>query len=143
MRLIKSISLAAVIATGTLLGGCATKESVEHAQASADLADSNAKDARGAADRAQTTADGAAKTAGDAMGLAQNANDKIDKYIADQERKKHMAILHRKHRRHVASADTNNCPAPMQKSELKKTNKAAQNVPVPQPSKSPTKTASN
>lgn len=143
MRLLKTVSLVAVIGTATLLGGCATKESVEHAQSTADLADSDAKAAHGAADRAQSTADGAAKQAGDAMTLAQQANDKVDKLIADQEKRRHAAALYRRHhhRHHVAS-NTANCPAPQQKTELKSkkdTHKAA----ALQPSKSPLKTAAN
>lgn len=141
MRLLKTVSLVAVIGTATLLGGCATKESVEHAQSTADLADSDAKAAHGAADRAQSTADGAAKQAGDAMTLAQQANDKVDKLIADQERRRHTAALHRKHRHHVAS-NTANCPAPQQKTELK-SKKDTQKAAALQPSKSPLKTAAN
>jgi len=56
MPMMRNLSLAAVIAAGTLLSGCATKESVEHAQATADLASSDARAAHGAADRAQASA---------------------------------------------------------------------------------------
>ena len=123
MHILRAASLIAVIGAGTLLGGCATRESVEHAQATADQADRDASSAHGAADRAQSSADAAGKTANDAMTLAQNANDKVDKVIAEMEkRRQHTAMLHRHHRRHLASAEPNqaNCPAPpQQKSELK------------------------
>ncbi|GAA0545841.1 outer membrane murein-binding lipoprotein Lpp [Rhizomicrobium palustre] len=141
MRFVKLASMAAVIAMGTLLSGCATKESVEHAQSTADLADSDAKAARGAADRAQSTADGAAKQAGDAMTLAQQANDKIDKYISDQEmKKKQRSAMRRHHRRHVAAATppaNENCPTPQQKTELRHDKKqaSAQKLPIKTASK--------
>lgn len=139
MRLLKSVSLAAVIGTATLLGGCATKESVEHAQSTADLAASDARTAMGTAGRAQSTADGADRKAGDALALAQQANDKVDKLIADQERRK-QAARHRRHRRHIA-ATTANCPTPaQQKSEINDGKKHAAATPVPQ--KSPLRTAS-
>ena len=115
MRLMTTVSLIALIGTGTLLSGCATKESVEHAQATADLADSDAKAAKGAADRAQSSADGAGKTAQDALASAQMANDKVDKLIAQMEERKHEHV--RRHRRHTAAVDTAACP-PQQKTEL-------------------------
>jgi hypothetical protein len=135
MHVIKAVSLAALIGAGTLLSGCATRESVEHAQATADLADSDAKAARGAADRAQSSADGAAKSAQDAMSLAQQANDKVDKFLADQAaKKKHMASR-RHHRRHVASA-TATCPPTEQHGALETHKKQAA-------LKTPLKTAQN
>lgn len=128
MRVMTTVSLIALIGTGTLLGGCATKESVEHAQSTADLAESDATAAKGAAGRAQSTADGAAKSAQDAMASAQMANDKVDKLIADMQRnKQHTAARH--HRRHVASnmsTQMASCPpANQQKTELKKQGRQA------------------
>jgi hypothetical protein len=122
MHVFKTASLAAVIAAGMLLSGCATRESVEHAQATADEARGDATAAHSAADRAQSSADAAGKTANDAMSLAQNANDKVDKLMADMERRRHVSAYHRHHhRRHVATAENSppNCPVPQQKSELK------------------------
>lgn len=145
MRVMTTVSLIALIGTGTLLGGCATKESVEHAQATADLADSDAKTARGAADRAQSSADGAAKTAQDAMASAQMANDKVDKLAAEMEKRRHTAS-HRRHHRHVASNNQTqmaSCPpANQQKTELKKHSRQASGKTL-QLAKSPEKTARN
>ncbi len=128
MHAIKAVSLAALIGAGSLLSGCATRESVEHAQASADLADSDAKAAHGAADRAQASADGAGKMAGDALGLAQTANQRIDKLVADMEaaKKKHHV---RRHRRNVATNMTA-CPPTEQHGSLNQPKKhAALKVP--------------
>jgi hypothetical protein len=130
MHVIKAVSLAALIGAGSLLSGCATRESVEHAQATADLAASDAKAARGAADRAQSSADGAGKSAQDAMTLAQQANDKVDKFLADQAaKKKHMAK--RRHRRHVAAASPTMaaCPPVEQHGALKTGKKQAAATP--------------
>jgi hypothetical protein len=135
MHVIKAVSLAALIGAGTLLSGCATRESVEHAQATADLADSDAKAAKSAADRAQASADSAGKSAQDATTLAQQANDKVDKFLADQAaKKKHMAAR-RHHRRHVA-ANTQACPPVEQHGSLDIQKKHAA-------AKTPVKTAQN
>lgn len=115
MRAITRTSFIFVIGAGVLLGGCATTESVEHAQATADSAKTDAASAHSAADRAQTSADGAAKMAQDAMAAAQSANDKVDKLIAQMEERKHEHV--RRHRRHTAAVDTAACP-PQQKTEL-------------------------
>jgi hypothetical protein len=112
-----------------LLGGCATKESVEHAQASADSANSAAGAARSAADRAQSSADSAAKMAQDAMTLAQQANDKVDKLSAEWDAQKNAR--HTRHRRHTAASAPNPAACPpneQQKTELMKHNKAAMNA---------------
>ncbi len=63
-RVLRGMSVIA-LGGGLLLGGCATKEAVEHAQATADQALSQAQ-------RAQSTADGAA-------GAAQRANARLDR----------------------------------------------------------------
>jgi hypothetical protein len=134
MHVVKAVSLAALIGAGSLLSGCAMRESVEHAQSTADLASSDAKAARSAADRAQASADGAGKSAQDAMSLAQQANDKVDKFLADQAaKKKHMAAR-RHHRRHIAS--TQACPPMEQHGALKIEKKHAE-------VKKPLKTAQN
>jgi hypothetical protein len=99
-----------------LLGGCATKESVEQAQSTADQAKSDAAGAHAAADRAQSSADGAAKMAQDAMSLAQQANDKVDKLTAQLEEKKHA-----KHRRHTASVSRGMTAAACPPNEQRKT----------------------
>jgi hypothetical protein len=134
MHAVKAVSLAVLIGAGGLLSGCATRESVEHAQATADLASSDAKAARGAADRAQASADGAGKTANDALALAQQANDKVDKFLADQAaKKKHMSRRH--HRRHVA-INSAACPPVEQHGSLIQPKKQAA-------AKEPLKTAAN
>jgi hypothetical protein len=119
MRVMKTVSLISMIGAGALLGGCATTESVEHAQMSADQAGRDAGAARSAADRAQSTADGAAKSAQDATTSAQAANDKVDKLIADMQAKRRHTASHRTHRRHVASANLGSCPPADQKTQLK------------------------
>ena len=117
MRAIARAASIFVLGTGVLLGGCATKESVEHAQLTADSAKAAAAGARSAADRAQSSADGAGKTAQDAMTLAQQANDKADKLIAQLEERKHERTRH--HRRHTASAAASAACPPQQKTELR------------------------
>ena len=59
-----------------LLAGCATRESVENAQAAADLADTHAKDAGSRADAAQSRADAAHARADEAAGIGNNALSK-------------------------------------------------------------------
>jgi len=148
MRAITRAASILVLGTGVLLGGCATKESVEQAQATADQAKGDAASARSAADRAQTSADGAAKTAQDALALAQQANDKVDKVIADLEAAK--ANHGRHHRRHTAAlrhsqtAQAACPPTEQQKSELQQyKNRQAANVSKKGAQSSPVTTARN
>lgn len=114
MQIWKALPVIAVIGAGTLLSGCATRESVERAQMTADQARGDAASAKGAADRAQGTADGATKLAGDAMTSAQAANDKIDKLIADMQKRQHNAH-HRRHHQVASAAAAQNCPVPHNK----------------------------
>lgn len=116
-------SSAAVVVAGLMLGGCATTESVQHAQATADSAKADAADAMAAARKAQGSADDAGKSARDAMTLAQTANDRIDRLVAEM--RAHTKHAMRRHRRHVASAAAAACP-PQQKTEnVKPHNKTA------------------
>jgi len=143
MRAITTAASIFVLGAGVLLSGCATKESVEQAQTTADSAKTDAAAARTAADRAQSSADSAAKMAQDAMALAQQANDKVDKVIAQLEEHKH--VRHH-HRRTTASNETASpaCP-PQQKSELqlrKPDNRHAANAVILRYT-SPVKTARN
>jgi len=57
LGLARSISVVGLMAGALALGGCATQEAVEHAQATADQALSAAHDAGSAAHQAQSTAD--------------------------------------------------------------------------------------
>lgn len=89
------------ICTGLLmLTGCATVESVEHAQATADAAMSHAQGAGSAAAHAQSTADEAMQRADAAGSKADRADAhasmveaKLDRLIAE-----HRAHMHRYHR---------------------------------------------
>jgi len=67
-----------VLASGLLLSGCATNESVEHAQATADAATTEAASAMSAGQHAQSTADAALAAARAATTSAQGAIDRID-----------------------------------------------------------------
>ena len=69
--LIGKSALALVLGAPLILGGCATQEAVEHAQATADQALS-------AAQHAQASADAAQKAADDAANLAKGAHQRID-----------------------------------------------------------------
>ena len=64
--------LAGAATTLLALGGCATKEEVQHAQATADTALSTAQGAQQAAGAAQ-------QTASQALGAAQNAQQSADR----------------------------------------------------------------
>jgi multidrug resistance efflux pump len=76
-----------MVGAGLMLGGCATKEDVEHAQATADSARQEAGAAMGAAQQAQATANQALSTAQAAQSTAQGAqadaaraNARLDKF---------------------------------------------------------------
>lgn len=79
----KPLLLLAVTVPLMMLGGCATRESVRNAQASADAANSHALDAGGRADRAQARADEAAGIGGNAMTLAQSTDQKTAQLQTD------------------------------------------------------------
>jgi GAF domain-containing protein len=68
---IKSVSIIGLTVGALALGGCATREEVEHAQATADQAVSQAQAANAAAQHAQSAADAAA-------GAAQRAQTSVD-----------------------------------------------------------------
>lgn len=63
LRALRSISMIGLIAGVLALGGCATKEEVERAQATADSAMSHAQAGESAAQRAQSIANAAAADA--------------------------------------------------------------------------------
>lgn len=63
MSYLSKTSLIVVTATGLLLGGCATREDVERAQATADRALSTAQHAQGTADQALSAAQAAQQSA--------------------------------------------------------------------------------
>lgn len=75
---LKSASAVGLLAGALLLGGCATKEEVEHAQATADQAMSAAQRAQSTADSATSAAQAAGSTAQAAAADAQKANTRLD-----------------------------------------------------------------
>src|SRR6218665_1849311 len=67
-----------MVAAGVALGGCATRESVENAQASANAADRHAGVAQGRAEEAYGLGDKAMATGVDAKNTAMTAEQKAD-----------------------------------------------------------------
>jgi hypothetical protein len=79
MRLLSLTKYAGlVVLAAPLLGGCATKESVEHAQATADQALQQAQSANQKADAAMNAANQASSKADAAMSAANEASSKAD-----------------------------------------------------------------
>lgn len=108
---IGKLSLAA-LAIALSLGGCATTESVERAQATADQglaaaqkAQGSADNAAGAAERAQATADSAASAAQNASAEARAANDKVTQLAANMQQMAqqtaHLQHYHTHHSPHM------------------------------------------
>lgn len=110
LSIVSRRSIAAIVAGALALGGCATVDSVKHAQetadqamsaaqaaqASAGKAQSSADAAAAAAQQAQTTAEQANTTAQSAANAAQAANAKADELSTTMQNMK--AKYHRKHR---------------------------------------------
>jgi hypothetical protein len=108
MKTFERLSIADLFAGAIALSGCATTESVERAQATADQAMSRAQAAETAAARAQSSADAAgtaaqaaataaqgAQTSADAAGAeARNANQQIEQMKPTVE---HLGHHHRHH----------------------------------------------
>lgn len=90
-----------MLAAGVTLGGCATRESVENAQNSANAADrhaglaqSRADEAYGVGNNALTVGNNALGVGNSAMSSAQSANQKADMSASDINRlKKRVAYL--------------------------------------------------
>ena len=108
LRFVRSVSIVGLMAGSLALGGCATQEAVEHAQATADQALSTAQTAETAAHNAQSTADNAASAAQTAAADAQKANARLDKVEADVDHLAHhhehgtwrdVGVKHGKHHR--------------------------------------------
>lgn len=76
-------AMIAVLALGVTLGGCATRESVENAQASANAADRKAMNAQGRADDAYGVGQEALGVGHDAKSAALIAEQKADQANAD------------------------------------------------------------
>jgi len=98
LRLPSQFAVAGVCAGMLMLAGCATVDSVEHAQATADAAMSHAQAAGSAAGHAQSTAD-------EAMRRADSAGSKADRAEAHasvvEARLNRLYAMHREHlRRH-------------------------------------------
>lgn len=96
---ISTSALAIMLGGSLLLGGCATQEAVEHAQATADSAKSDAA-------AAMSAAQAASQKAADASASAQSANAKIDTFAAQEraestmERHSHSGHHHHHHHHH-------------------------------------------
>jgi isopentenyl diphosphate isomerase/L-lactate dehydrogenase-like FMN-dependent dehydrogenase len=106
---------AAMLALGVTLGGCATRESVEHAQLSADTAERHAGVATARADEAWGVGNNALAVGNDAKARALAAEQKADQANADlSETKMRVAYLEskqphkKKHRHHVAQPKPSN-----------------------------------
>ncbi|HEU0162345.1 MAG TPA: hypothetical protein VFQ69_08080 [Rhizomicrobium sp.] len=88
---------ALMLAAGVALGGCATRESVQNAQGSADEAGRRAAMAQGRADEAWGLGDKAMAQGTDAKNLAMTAEQKADQANADlAAAKKRIAYLESK-----------------------------------------------
>jgi sRNA-binding protein len=107
---------AVMLALGATLGGCATRESVEHAQLSADTAERHASVANGRANEAWDVGNNALAVGNDAKARALAAEQKADQANADlSATKTRVAYLEsklmphkKKHRHHVAQAKPSN-----------------------------------
>lgn len=78
--------LAATTAGMLMLGGCASTEDVEKAQAAADAAGAAANQAMAAAQQAHQAAQSAQQTADAASSSAASAHQKVDAHIASEGR---------------------------------------------------------
>jgi hypothetical protein len=97
--LVNRAAMAGMVAGALALGGCATVDSVNHAQATADSALSQAQAAGAAAQRAQGTADAAGQKADQANTAVQTVDAKVEHFI-DEERAENSAERHRHHHHH-------------------------------------------
>lgn len=120
LKFVKSAALVGAMAGALALGGCATQEAVEHAQATADHAMSAAQSAGAAAQHAQSTADGAASAAAAAAADATKANTRLDTAESNLDHLMHhhedktwtnRGVKHKKHGHNMPSTGTEN-PAP-------------------------------
>jgi len=109
----------AMVAIGVTLGGCATRESVRNAQASADAADRHAGVAQGRADEAYGIGNNALGVGNDAKATALTAAQKADQANADLAvAKKRIAYLeykvlpHHKKKHHRSTPPQQQAPAP-------------------------------
>jgi hypothetical protein len=104
----------AALAIGIGLGGCATRESVRNAQASADMANGRAGQAQARADEAYGVGNNALGVGNDARTAAMTAQERADQNATDVKALKrrvayleHKVLPHRKHHRvhrhHVAT----------------------------------------
>ena len=104
MQMMTGKVAAAMLALAVGLGGCATRESVRNAQASADLADRHAGTAQARADEAYGVGNNALAVGNNALGVgnnaltsAQQANQKYDLTASDVSKlKKRVAYLERR-----------------------------------------------
>ena len=120
LRLVKGAVMVGMVAGALSLAGCATQESVEHAQASADHAMAQAQTATSAAQRAQSTADGDASAAAAAQGDATKANTRLDTVESSLDHLMHhhehatwkdVGVKHKHHGHRMPKTGTEN-PAP-------------------------------
>jgi len=115
LRMTGRMTLVGAIAGALVLSGCATTESVEKAQMTADQAMSAAQAAQAAASRAQSTADAAGAAAQRAQSTADSANSAAQAAASqaqstaaqvsqmqtsiEEMKAKHEARGHRRHRK--------------------------------------------
>ena len=120
ISLVKRASMIGLMAGALSLGGCATVESVRHAQDTADHAMAQAQSAEAAAQHAQSTADGAASAAHEAAADATKANARLDTVESNVDHLMHhhehgtwsdVGVKHKHHRHHMPKTGTPN-PAP-------------------------------
>ena len=105
----------AMVAISVTLGGCATRESVRNAQASADAADRHAGVAQGRADEAYGIGNTALGVGHDAKQTALTAAQKADQANADLAvAKKRIAYLEYKVLPHHKKKHHRSTPAPQQ-----------------------------
>ena len=98
-NLFSKFAMTGMVAGALTLGGCASVDSVQHAQATADSASSQAQTASAAAQKAQATADQASTD-------VRAVDAKLDQFIAEErseaksERHHHVYHRHYRHHRH-------------------------------------------
>lgn len=115
--------LIVMVGAGLLLGGCATRESVDNVRGIAESAKADAASAMAAAQKAQSTADAdataaqAASTSAQAAAAdAQKANDRLDKVEMTMKRwAQHHHRHHHHHHHHHAMTKPDTTQPGMQK----------------------------
>ena len=100
LGMVRNYSLVGLVAGTLALGGCATQDSVEHAQATADKAVSDAGAAATAAQHAQASADQAGQKADQIASDLRALSTKIDSREAAEDAARAAQLRRWKHHRH-------------------------------------------